>query len=97
MNLVINIKEKFLIKIKYMSKEHWLINTNISEVKRFIKNDKSIVEVFERIFIDSGKIIGVLGKEPPIITTTVSVEIDLARKIYERLLFKGWRKTNIAW
>ena len=25
-------------------------------------------------------------------TNTVSVEIDLAREIYERLLSKGWRK-----
>ena len=34
--------------------EHWLINSNRSEVKRFIKNDKSIDEVFEYMFIDSG-------------------------------------------
>ena len=77
--------------------EHWLINSNRSEVKRFIKNDKSIDEVFEYIFIDSGKIVGVLGKEPPVITTTVSVDIDLAREIYERLLSQGWRKTKVVW
>ena len=77
--------------------EHWLINSNRSEVKRFIKNDKSIDEVFEYMFIDSGKIVGVLGKEPPVITTTVSVDIDLAREIYERLLSKGWRKTKVVW
>ena len=77
--------------------EHWLINSNRSEVKRFIKNDKSIEEVFEYMFIDSGKIVGVLGKEPPVITTTVSVDIDLAREIYERLLSQGWRKTKVVW
>ena len=77
--------------------EHWLINTSRSEVKRFIKNDKSIDEVFEYMFIDSGKIVGVLGKEPPVITTTVSVDIDLAREIYERLLSQGWRKTKVVW
>ncbi len=77
--------------------EHWLINSNRSEVKRFIKNDKSIDEVFEYMFIDSGKIAGVLGKEPPVITTTVSVDIDLAREIYERLLSQGWRKTKVVW
>ena len=75
--------------------EYWLINSNRSEVKRFIKNDKSIDRVFEYMFIDSGKIVGVLGKEPPIMTTTVSVEIDLAREIYQRLLSQGWRKTNV--
>ena len=77
--------------------EHWLINSSRSEVKRFIKNDKSIDEVFEYMFIDSGKIIGVLGNEPPVITTTVSVDIDLAREIYERLLSQGWRKTKVVW
>ena len=77
--------------------EHWLINSSRSEVKRFIKNDKSIDEVFEYMFIDSGKIVGVLGKEPPVITTTVFVDIDLAREIYERLLSQGWRKTKVVW
>ena len=77
--------------------EHWLINSNRSEVKRFIKNDKSIDEVFEYVFIDSGKIVGLLGKEPPVITSTVSVDIDLAREIYGRLLSQGWRKTKVVW
>jgi hypothetical protein len=30
-------------------------------------------------------------------TTTVSVEIDLAREIYKRLLSQGWRKTEEIW
>ena len=77
--------------------EYWLINTNKSEVKRFIKNDKSIEGVFEYMFIDSGKIVGVLGKVPPIMTTTVSVEIDLAREIYQRLLSQGWSRTKEVW
>ena len=76
--------------------EHWLINSNRSEVKRFIKNDKSIDEVFEYMFIDSGKIVGVLGNKPPVITSTVSVDIDLAREIYDRLLSQGWRKTKVV-
>ena len=80
-----------------MSEEHWLINSNRSEVKRFIKNDKSIDGVFEYMFIDSGKIVGALGKNPPVMTTSVSVEIDLAREIYERLLSQGWRKTKVLW
>ena len=78
-----------------MAKSYWLINSNRSEVKRFIKNDKSIEGVFEYIFIDSGKIVGYLGKEQPLITTTVSVEIELAREIYKRLLSQGWRTTNL--
>ena len=80
-----------------MAKSHWLINSNRTEVKRFIKNDKSIDGVFEYMFVDTGKIIGVLGKEPPVMISTVSVDIDLAREIYERLLFQGWRKTEEVW
>ena len=80
-----------------MAKSYWLINTNRSEVKRFTKNDKSIEGVFEYMFIDSGNIVGVLGKEPPVMTTTVSVEIELAREIYKRLLSQGWRKTEEVW
>ena len=77
-----------------MANSYWLINANRTEVKRFKKNDKSIDGVFEYLFIDTGKIVGVLGKEPPIMTTTVSVDIDLAREIYDRLLSQGWRKTE---
>ena len=80
-----------------MAKSYWLINPNRTEVKRFTKNEKSIDGVFEYMFVDTGKILGVLGKEPPLMTTTVSVDIDLAREIYERLLFQGWRKTKEVW
>ena len=80
-----------------MEKSYWLINSNKPEVKRFKKNEKSINGVFEYIFVDTGKIIGVLGKEPPLMTTTISVDIDLAREIYERLLSQGWRKTEEIW
>ena len=80
-----------------MAKSHWLINSNRTEVKRFIKNDKSIDGVFEYMFVDTGKIVGVFGTTPPVMTTTVSVEIDLAREIYERLLSKGWKKIEKNW
>ena len=80
-----------------MAKSHWLINSNRTEVKRFIKNDKSIDGVFEYMFVDTGKIVGVLGKEPPLMTTTVSVDIDLAREIYERLVTQGWKKIEEIW
>ena len=80
-----------------MAKSYWLINSNSSEVKRFMKNDKSIDGVFEYMFIDTGKIVGELGEEQPVMTTTVSVEMDLAREIYERLLSQGWRKTDEVW
>ena len=80
-----------------MTKSYWLINSERTEVKRFIKNDKSVDGVFEYMFVDTGKIVGIFGKEPPVMTTTVSIDIDLAREIYERLLSQGWRKTEQVW
>ena len=80
-----------------MAKSHWLINSKKTKVKRFIKNEKSIEGVFEYMFVDTGNIVGVFGKEPPVMTTTVSVDVDLAREIYERLLSQGWRKTEEVW
>jgi len=80
-----------------MAKSHWLINSKRTEVKRFIKNDKSVEGVFEYMFVDTGKIVGVFGKEPPVMTTTVSIDIDLAREIYERLLSHGWKKIEKVW
>ena len=80
-----------------MTKSYCLINSNRSEVKRFMKNDKSIDGVFEYMFIDTGKIVEGLGNKSPIITNTVCVDIDLAREIYERLLSQGWSKTENVW
>ena len=62
-----------------------------------MKNDKSIDGVFEYMFIDTGKIVEGLGNKSPIITNTVSVDIDLAREIYKRLLSQGWSKTENVW
>ncbi len=80
-----------------MAKSYWLINSNGSEVKRFMKNDKSIDGVFEYMFIDTGKIVGGLGKKPQVLTIKVSVVIVLAREIYERLLSMGWSKIEKNW
>ena len=80
-----------------MTKSYWLINPKRTEVKRFIKNDKSLDGVFEYMFVDTGKIVGLFGKEPPLMTTTISVDIDLAREIYKRLISHGWRETEEVW
>ena len=80
-----------------MTKSYWLVNSKRTEVKRFIKNDKSLDGVFEYMFVDTGKIVGLFGKNPPLMTTTISVDIDLAREIYERLISHGWSKTEEVW
>ena len=49
------------------------------------------------MFVDTRKIVGLFRKEPPLMKTTISVDIDLAREIYERLISHGWRKTEEVW
>ena len=60
-----------------MAKSHWLINSKRTEVKRFIKNDRSVEGVFEYMFVDTGKIVGVLGKEPPVMQKREELKLSL--------------------
>ena len=64
-----------------MTEDFWLINSNRSRVKRFSKNYQNKDKFFEYIFIDSGRILGVLGKEPPLMTTREELKVDKARDI----------------
>ena len=62
-----------------MAEKFWLINSNRSRVKRFSKNNQNKDKFFEYMFIDSGRIDGVLGKEPPLMTTREELKVDKAR------------------
>ena len=66
-------------------------------VKRFAKNKQNKDKFFEYMFIDSGKIVGVLGKEPPVLTTREELKIEAAREAWKKLIDQGWRKTPIVW
>ena len=48
------------------------------------------------MFIDSGKIVGVLGKEPTVSTTREELKIEAA-KAWKKLIAQGWRKTPVVW
>ena len=75
----------------------WLVNSNRSRVKRFQKNVKNQDKFFEYVFIDSGKIIGIFGKEPPVMTTREELKIDKAREEWKKLISQGWRVTQEVW
>ena len=62
-----------------MTENFWLINSNRSKVKRYSKNNQNKDKFFEYILIDSGRIVGVLGKEPPLMTTREELKVDKAR------------------
>ena len=80
-----------------MAISYWLINSNRSEVKRFIKNKYNRDQFFDYVFIDSGKIVGVLGKEPPLMNKREEVKIEEARDIWKKLITRGWRRTESVW
>ena len=80
-----------------MTENFWLINSDRSRVKRFSKNNQNKDKFFEYIFIDSGRIIGVLGKEPPLMTTREELKVDKARDEWKKFISQGWRRTKPVW
>tara|TARA_A100001035_G_scaffold242212_1_gene208592 strand:- start:75 stop:317 length:243 start_codon:yes stop_codon:yes gene_type:complete len=80
-----------------MNEEYWLINSSRSRVKRFIRNKQNKDKFFEYMFIDSGKVVGVLGQQPPVLTTREELKIDEAREEWKKFISQGWRKTRVVW
>ena len=80
-----------------MTENYWLINSNRSRVKRFSKNNQNKDKFFEYMFIDSGRILSVLGKEPPLMTTREEFKVDKARDEWKKLIAQGWRRTQPVW
>ena len=80
-----------------MDEEYWLINSSRAKVKRFLKNNRNKDRFFEYMFIDSGEIVGVLGQQPPVMTTREEIKIEKAREEWKKLLAQGWRQTKVVW
>ena len=80
-----------------MGEEYWLINSNRSKVKRFHKNKHNKDKFFEYMFIDSGKITGLFGEQPQVMTTREELKIDKAREEWKKFLAQGWRQTKVVW
>jgi len=49
------------------------------------------------MFIDSGRIICLLGKELPIFTTREELKVDTGKDEWEKLIAQGWRRTKTVW
>ena len=80
-----------------MNKSYWLINSNRSEVRRFTANRDSKDQFYKYVFIDYGKIVGYLGKEPPLLQKREEFKLEEAREIWEKLISQGWRRTEEVW
>ena len=49
------------------------------------------------MFIDFRRILSVLRKEPPLITTREQLIIDKARDEWKKFIAKSWRRTKQVW
>ena len=78
-----------------MARGYWLINSNRSEVRRFTENKANQDQFNKYVFVDNGKIIGVLGKEPPLLQNREELKLEEAREIWKKLIAQGWRRTNL--
>ena len=82
-------------RVKNMKRQYWLINCNRSQVRRFTEG-RADEDLFNKyVFIDNGKIIGILGKEPPLLQNREEFKIEEAREIWKKLISQGWRRTNL--
>jgi len=80
-----------------MNEEYWLINSSRSRVKRFTINKQNKDKFFEYVCIDSGKIVGVLGKDQPVMQKWEELKIKKAREEWKKLISQGWRVTPEVW
>ena len=80
-----------------MARGYWLINSNRSEVRRFTENRASEDQFNKYVFVDYGKIVGVFGKEAPLLQRRKEFKLEEAREIWKKLISQGWRITEEIW
>ena len=80
-----------------MKESNWLICPNWIEVRCFTKNIKNNHLFTDSIFIDTGIVMGVHGDKPPLMKSRQEVEIEEARRIWQKLITEGWQITNPKW
>ena len=49
------------------------------------------------MFVDTGKIIGVLGKEPLVLQKREELKIEKVRDEWKKLISQAWRVTPEVW
>ena len=78
-----------------MAQSYWLINSNRSEVRRFIEKTYNEEQFNKFVLIDNGKIVGYLGKESPLFHNRKVFKLEEAREIWKNLIAQGWRRTKL--
>ena len=81
--------------MKEIRKSYWLICPNSIEVRRFTHEKQNILN--NSIYIDAGIVMGVHGDKPPLLKKREKVDIEKARKIWQKLINTGWQTTTPKW
>lgn len=80
-----------------MSHSYWLVNSNRSEVRRFKKNTDTNEVIFPYMSVDYGKIVGVFGKDAPVMQRRTVLKVVEAREEWKKLISQGWKLTQEVW
>ena len=80
-----------------MDNSYWLVNSNRSEVRWFKKNTDTKEVIFPYMSVDYGKIVGVFGKDAPVMQRTRVLKVVEAREEWKKLISQGWRVTPEVW
>ena len=77
--------------------DFWLIDPNCVGVVRFYKDNEYSDKSITYMIIEEGIIKGIHGENPPLMKTRKKIFIEDARLLWQKLLNKGWQKTNKKW
>ena len=80
-----------------MANSYWLVNTSRSEVRRFKKNTDTKEVIFPYMSVDHGKIVGLFGKDAPLMQRRKVLKVVEAREEWTKLISQGWRVTQEVW
>ena len=81
----------------YSKNDFWLIDSNFVGVMLFFKDKYHSNKSSDYIFIEEGIIMGIHVEDPPLMKTRKKIVIKEARLLWQKLLNKGWQKTNKKW
>ena len=85
----------FFIAYLIKNKSYFLIKSNRSEVRRYTENRANQDQFNKYVFIDDGKIVEYLGKEPPLLQRREEFKLEEAKEIWKKLIAQGWRRTDL--
>ena len=82
-----------------MKEDFWLINSNLSRVKRkdLQRISKIKINFLNICLLTLEEIIGVLSREPPFMTTTEELKVDTAINECQKLSSQGWNRNKPVW